>query len=184
MKKDLRTQKFGKLLVISLHSKSRNGHIRYTCSCDCGKETNVFGTHLIQGNTKSCGCDKPIGKTHSQWKGVGDISKGFWYDHIIRSAEGKGNRRKIELKMTIEEAWELFIKQNKKCALSGITLCFPRTNKDNSYTASLDRIDSSKGYLVENVQWVHKDINIMKNKFDNQHFIEMCKKITQNCELV
>lgn len=180
MKKDLRTQKFGKLLVLSIHSKSRNGHIRYTCLCDCGKETNVLGTHLIQGNTKSCGCDKPVGKTHHQWKGVGEMSGDFWHMHIVRSANGdKGKRKPVELTLTMDEAWDLFLKQNRKCALSGIELSFPRVSKDKSYTASLDRIDSSKGYILDNVQWVHKDINLMKNKFDNQYFINMCKNINQ-----
>ena len=61
-----------------------------------------------------------------------------------------------------------------------LELCFPRASKDKSWNASLDRIDSSKGYIEGNVQWVHQNINMMKNKFDNQYFIEMCKLITKN----
>ena len=64
------------------------------------------------------------------------------------------------------------------------TFSIDRTNQASSTTASLDRIDSSKGYVIGNVQWVHKDINIMKNKFDNQYFIDMCKKIASGaCEI-
>lgn len=29
-------------------------------------------------------------------------------------------------------------------------------------TASLDRIDSSKGYTIDNVWWIHKQLNWMK----------------------
>ena len=47
-------------------------------------------------------------------------------------------------------------------------------------TASLDRIDSSKGYTTDNIQWVHKDINIMKNDYGNDYFIEICKKVAKN----
>ena len=43
----------------------------------------------------------------------------------------------------------------------------------------IDRIDSSKGYVKGNVQWVHKNVNLMKGKFDQEYFIEMCKKITK-----
>jgi len=176
MKKDLRTQKFGKLLVLSIHSKSRNGHIRYTCLCDCGKQTNVLGTHLIQGNTKSCGCDKPIGKTHHQWKGEGEISGNFWYSHIVRSANGdKGRRYSVELTLTIGEAWNLFLKQKRKCALSGLDLTISSESGKN--TASIDRINSAKGYTEDNVQWVHKHINIMKNIFEQDYFIDICKKV-------
>jgi len=86
-------------------------------------------------------------------------------------------RKPKELNITIEYAWDIFISQERRCALSGLELAFPKVSKDKNWTASLDRIDSSKGYVEGNVQWVHKDVNIMKNKFDNQYFINMCKKI-------
>ena len=44
-------------------------------------------------------------------------------------------------------------------------------------TASLDRIDSSKGYVKGNVQWVHKDINKMKTDFEQSIFIKLCKSV-------
>ena len=47
-----------------------------------------------------------------------------------------------------------------------------RNTDNNNDSISLDRIDSSKGYEENNVQWVHKDINLMKNKYDNKYFIE------------
>jgi hypothetical protein len=47
-------------------------------------------------------------------------------------------------------------------------------------TASLDRIDSSKGYVEGNVQWVHKRINIMKNDLSDSEFIEWCRVVSKN----
>jgi hypothetical protein len=44
-------------------------------------------------------------------------------------------------------------------------------------TASLDRIDSDKGYAEDNVQWVHKKINSMKQTMRDELFIEMCKRV-------
>lgn len=83
--------------------------------------------------------------------------------------------------------WNLFIIQNRKCALSGLELSFPKTSEDQSYTASIDRIDSALGYVEGNVQWVHKDINMMKNKYNQEYFIQMCKLISENsggaCEI-
>ncbi len=77
-----------------------------------------------------------------------------------------------------EDLWKLFLQQNKKCALSGIELTFSKIRKDTTgKTISLDRIDSSKGYVPGNVQFVHKHINIMKNKFDQDYFISLCKSI-------
>ena len=48
------------------------------------------------------------------------------------------------------------------------------STKYNKTTASLDRIDSKKAYTVDNIQWVHKDINMLKNKYDQEYFIHMC----------
>ena len=171
---------YGKLKVISEHSKTRNGHYRYTCLCECGNTANVLLTHLRQGNTQSCGCDKLIGKNHPMWTGIGEISGDFWNHHIYRSANGEKGRKPIELSISKEFIWELFLKQNRKCKLSGIELQFPKTNSDKNWTASLDRIDSSIGYTENNVQWVHKDINMMKRIYNNEYFIQMCKLIADN----
>lgn len=172
---------FGKLTVISEHSKNRSGHIKYSCECECGNTLNVFGTHLRQGNSKSCGCATPRGKEHKDWNGVGQISGAFWYDHIVRSASGdKGRRKEISLSIDKEYAWKLFLEQNSKCALSGLDLKFPERSKDLSWTASLDRIDSSKGYVDGNVQWVHKDVNMMKRVYSQEYFIKLCKLISDN----
>jgi hypothetical protein len=179
-KSEMINKKFGKLVVLSEHSKTRNGHIRYECVCECGNKTNVLGTHLRQGNTISCGCANKKGSDRKQWTGIGEMSGDFWYNHIVRSATGSKGRKEIELTITKEYVWDLFIKQNRKCSLSGIELTFPTKHKDKTYTASLDRIDSSKGYIEGNVQWVHKDINMMKRIYSQEYFINMCKLVAEN----
>lgn len=182
MKNDL-GQKFGKLTAIELE-KDKNGYnTRYLCKCDCGNTHSVSKSHLRSGRITHCGCVRHEGAKHQQWTGIGEISGDFWWSHVVRSANGdifkNGRRKPKELTLTIQEAWELFLQQDRKCALSGTSLQFPKRSKDKSCTASLDRIDSSKGYVLDNVQWVHKDINIMKNKFDNQYFIQICSLIHQ-----
>jgi hypothetical protein len=44
----------------------------------------------------------------------------------------------------------------------------------NKNTASLDRIDSSRGYIEGNVQWVHKMANMCKQHYSQKRFIDMC----------
>ena len=60
--------KIGDLTVLSRSSTSPNGHIKWLCKCDCGKESIVFGSNLKRGHTLSCGClnDKAI-KKHGLW---------------------------------------------------------------------------------------------------------------------
>jgi hypothetical protein len=88
-------------------------------------------------------------------------------------------RRGIPFEVTREDAWELFIRQDRKCALSGIPIEFAINLRDSrdQQTASLDRIDNSMGYRIDNLQWVHKKLNIMKNVMGNAEFIEWCKMV-------
>jgi hypothetical protein len=44
-------------------------------------------------------------------------------------------------------------------------------------TASLDRINNSLGYSVDNIQWVHKAINRMKGSMENKLFIKFCEEV-------
>lgn len=89
-------------------------------------------------------------------------------------------KRNIDFFITIDFLWELFEKQNKKCALSGLELYFPKYgDKPTLQTASLDRIDSNKGYIEGNVQWVHKHVNYSKWELNQDYFIELCKLIVK-----
>lgn len=90
------------------------------------------------------------------------------------------NGRVIELSITLDDIWKQFLKQNKKCALSGIELKFPSSTKEYSkyeWTASVDRIDSKGGYTIDNIQIVHKKINTIKFDLSNEEFIEWCKLV-------
>lgn len=168
--------KYGFLTVVKEYDKKMKRGVakRWICLCDCGKEIDVNGSYLRSNAIKSCGCHLPKGKA---WKGYGDIGKDYWTT-TIKGADA----RSIEFNITIEYAWELFLKQNKKCALTGLDLKFsdPTREKRSNKTASLDRIDHDKGYTEDNVQWVHKDINRMKNSFDNDYYIKMCELVAKN----
>lgn len=77
----------------------------------------------------------------------------------------------------MEHIWSLYEKQDRKCILSGQNILFSGYT-DKEQTASIDRIDSSKGYIEGNVQLVHKDINIIKWDFTNEEFIRICRLVS------
>lgn len=106
---------------------------------------------------------------HPRWCGYKDISSTYW-----RNLLNGARVRNIEFKITIQQAWQVFEKQNGRCALTGQIIGF-EGHKNNS--ASLDRIDSKKPYTVKNVQWVHKDINFAKQSMSNGEFIELCQLV-------
>lgn len=167
-------QKFGDWEVISEKTEKYQRWYKFNVRCKCGFESFILGNTLRRGNStccRNCGNDK-------HYKGIGNLSSSF-FSRVLEGAK----KRNIEVSVTKEEILELLEKQNYKCALSGLSLIMSksfskdRTNQTSSTTASLDRIDSSKGYVKENIQWVHKHVNKMKNNFDQDYFIKMCKLI-------
>ena len=104
---------------------------------------------------------------NAAWKGF----KGVGYKWFSKYFE-RTNKKRIGT-ITIEDAYDQLESQGFKCALTGIDLPW-----SESSGMSIDRIDSKKEYTRGNIQLVHKDVNLMKNYFDEEYFIEVCKKVT------
>jgi hypothetical protein len=169
---DLKGKTFGLLTVVGRSENSRNGTARWHVKCNCGNEKTVYASHLVAGNTKSCGCLSAELASSRSFKGVGKVGRTY-FSSIKRGAMGDKGRSPIEFSITLEYISDLFDRQNYKCALSGLAI-----NVGRGGTASLDRIDSSKGYIEGNVQWLHKDVNMMKRAYSQEYFIHLCKSIS------
>jgi len=178
---DLVGRKFGKLTVLNKNGQNKSGHTKWLCKCACGKEVSISVSHLNSGNTQSCGCLLTRSNSESpNWGGYGVISAKVW-NHIKANARSRSHIFHI----TIQDAMELFIAQNRKCALTGVELNFAPSDKTRTkwQTASLDRIDSDIGYVKGNVQWVHKDVQLMKNDLDEGKFFAWAKRVADHSRL-
>lgn len=143
----------------------------WLCRCECGKEVLKPTALLTKKKVKSCGCYLSAqGNENHNWKGYGEISGSMW-----KQIKSCGKLRGLTFKVSLEYLWELYLKQNRRCALSGLEIGFALPKEKGKTTASLDRIDSTKGYEEDNIQWLHKDVNKMKTDFKQEYFIELCK---------
>ena len=73
----------------------------------------------------------------------------------------------------MKQLWE---EQQGKCAITKVDLKLENSYNKN-YQASLDRIDSSKGYVKGNVRYISVSVNWLKNNLDDNHlreFIQIC----------
>jgi len=170
---DIKEKEFGLLTAVEFLYFNKRHRAVWKCVCKCGNETTAEASTLQSGMKTNCGCDrKKVGRNHRRWRGYGELSL-TRYTAIKVSAK----KRKIEFGLTIEYLWNLFLKQNRKCALSGEDLIFDTRKRMLDATASVDRIDPTKGYVAGNVQWVHKDINYMKSYLTENRFYEWIDKI-------
>ena len=154
------------------------GKICWICECICGNKSSILTQSLLAGKTKNCR------KCADKNKSCGIKNK--LNSRIIANIKQGAKRRGIEFNLgsDVKEYLYnlLFIKQNKLCALSGLPIKVSDTNNGQSHgeaTASLDRIDSSIGYIKGNVQWVHKVINQMKWDMNQNEFISFCEAVAR-----
>lgn len=172
---DLTGQVFGSWTVIGL---ARVGHeARWNCVCVCGNEREQDGSKLRKGGTVQC---KQCRSKEQETYAVGEMPLSYW-NRIIIGAENRG----LEFSITPEYAYQGLIDQDFKCALTGASIGFRSIrvcqNQNNiKHTASLDRINSSKGYIVGNMRWLHKDINTLKTNLPDEDFILLCRMVAQH----
>lgn len=168
---------YGYITVESLSHQSETGHFYFNCKCKCGKKLKLRKGSITSRHTRSCGCLR-IETNKKKTKGYGEISGSFW-SSILYSAVDRG----FEVSITVEYVWDLFLKQDRKCAITGRTIYFPVDSyafAKADFTASLDRIDSSKGYIEGNVQWLHKHVNLCKMQFSQEYFLSICYEATDH----
>ena len=156
------------------------GEAKVEVTCKCGYTANVSAYAISRESSKGClSCDQAsrLGESNNSWKGFGEVPGSF-----TQRYRRKGEKDvKFKWETTEEELNDIYLKQDRKCALSGLTISFKNQNKNwigYKCTASLDRIDSSKGYNKENIQLLHKDINIMKNIHPVDYFQELCRAVS------
>jgi hypothetical protein len=89
------------------------------------------------------------------------------------------NRKKHECNLDLQYLLDLWNKQEGKCIYTNISMVLPDGKlKGTMFTASLDRIDSSIGYLKGNVQFTLTPINFMKSAMsdeDTKYLIKLIK---------
>lgn len=136
---------------------------KYKCECICGNTVYASKNKLHKRLITHCGClisDNVL------------YNDKYFLSYLVRFKKRRiGDGIFFNSLVTSDFLWNLYsIKQKRRCALTGLPLSF-----DGTYKPSIDRIDSSKGYEIDNVQWVYSKINLMKYQFSNKRFIELCK---------
>ena len=137
-------------------------------------------------NCSGCGIEQAYTrKDHAKQSSLSDwrCKKCNAKDKAFSANEAVGSKQRIfnKFKKSAKSrsmVWDLSIDDvfrsfNGKCALTDwdISLDYKQG------TASLDRIDSNQGYILGNVQWVHSMVNMCKNKYYQERFVQMCVAI-------
>ena len=147
-------------------------NLMWKARCKCGTERWFSPSELTDPNScfmcQKC-AQKERGEREKIKNGkIGDLDANK-FGRIRKSAKA----RHISFSVTIEYLWNLFQEQNQICAITGDYI-------PNIKEASLDRIDSSKGYVEGNVQWVTQQANLSKHVMTMEQLYEFCRKVLKH----
>jgi len=123
--------------------------------------------HSIRGRANVIGLQNKHKSVHQE------IPSFIWLSIMYRAKKDG-----FELDIDPNYIWDLFIQQDGKCALTNWKISFNKNRKLN--TVSVDRIDSTKGYIKGNVQLTNKLVNRCKLNCPEDLFYDICKSIYLN----
>lgn len=97
---------------------------------------------------------------------------------LLKRARNSAKKKSLDNTLTLDQIKQIWDNQRGVCQYTGWQLQFPicKLNK-TPYTASLDRIDSDKGYVAENIQIISVMANYAKNDFNEEIMKEFCMAI-------
>lgn len=175
-------RRFGRLIILR-KSGTRDGKLMVECQCDCGVVKAIRWAQLHKGATRSCGCFQKeqalIGCAAGllKWKKpIGQAARNI----AIRNYTLGASRRGIEWALTEAEVVKLFGSNCHYCgaAPENVAGCL-RSNGKFTYSG-IDRLDSSRGYLPDNVVPCCSKCNRMKMEMPVEEFFARVARIVEN----
>lgn len=149
-------------------NKSNRSVIWLECKCRTCNSISIHKADVFRQGESSCwNCKKSSRFISSNTKNRNMKS---YFSGLKYGAK----KRNISFDVTSDYLYDLLLKQDYKCSLSGIVISII------DGTASIDRINNEIGYLPDNVQWVHRTVNYMKCDLPQSDFIDFCEMIFKN----
>jgi hypothetical protein len=164
-------QRFGKLVTVRIAGRGKSGHILWHCKCDCGKTRDVPASHLMDGDTKSCGC-------LMNWKARFLPDREYLVQYLFRNYSQTAKQRGY--------GWELSESLFASLIFQNCHYCDQPPNNGNIvrrgcvlYYNGIDRVDNTLDYTDDNVVPCCKDCNQMKSDRPLKAFLAHIKRILE-----
>ena len=113
---------------------------------------------------------------NKKWKKSAETNPDVALSILYSAVKGKAKERNIAFRLSKQSLLEVLIRCGGVSELSGVKLTVAPNHPNK---VSIDRIDSSKGYTVSNIQMVTAYENKAKNDLNTADFIAMCKRVAE-----
>lgn len=80
--------------------------------------------------------------------------------------------------ITTDDIFQMWVDQDARCALSGLKMTWGG-GKIQPTTLSMDRIDPSRGYFLDNVRLVCHSVNMFRGQMNDAQLLEIAEAIVK-----
>lgn len=161
---------------------SKKSGFKICNKCNKKKSTDNFN----RDKSKPDGCDNQCNECQKKVKTEYKSTLNGYMRTLFGSIKRRAKKNGILVEISLNDLFDLYEQQKGLCALTGISMSHTHQNPDvvechvkNMYNISVDRIDSDKNYVNDNIQLVCYIINNMKWDISNDKFVEVAKKVTE-----
>lgn len=179
---------FGRLKIVDgIHrmSEGKTPRALFKVECECGFVFEVIGTSLRKGVATSCKDCSFKYRELNRANHVNQISQLYHHNIVIRCRDAN---KFIANNLTIEEFSALAIKDCHYCGEppkpSMMFKGRKYVNTDEIKVNGIDRLDSDKGYILDNCVPCCSTCNKMKMDLHVDDFKDIIRKITINLNLL
>lgn len=168
---DLTGMRFGRLVVASV-ALTKNKRTMWNVVCDCGSQATVTAGNLRRaGGTLSCGClqkEANIKRCRTHGRSKSPEMRLYWL------AKQRAKKKCISFDISPED-----IVIPTSCPILGVPL--KTSGERESWTASVDRIIPSLGYVKGNVWVISFRANAIKNDATVDELVAIVEAVRKKC---
>lgn len=172
--------KFNRFTVLDREqiNLKNDGKVYIRCKCDCNNVKIIPKVRLVSGHIKSCGClqkerSKSFNRVAHNKLPLGQAALNLKYKQYVNTA----HRKNRIFSLSKEDFFNITQKKCFYCGSSPTNTCKSNSFNGDFIYNGIDRVNSSRGYELDNCVPCCIDCNIMKHTKSIQRFLDKCIKI-------
>lgn len=157
--------------LAEINRQKKKGREAFYCNLTCAGKDNVDHLHKYAGkfNANLVSNNRLDKYTEFRW----------YIKNVIKNSKKRNQKYDVDLEY-LSVVWK---SQNGICPFTKQKLELrTHSNKEKAspYSASLDRIDNTKGYIRDNIRFVALIFNYARNTFSDEQVLQFCRQVASN----